>query len=219
MFSTINFCFQVVGLARRKEKLDSLATTLTNRRGHFYPLVVDISNEEEVISAFDWTSQNLGPIHILVNNAGFLQSTTLCNGDTEIWKQIFNTNVMGLCVATREAVRDMRKYRVDGHIVHINSISGYYKNFFTPGCNVYPASKHAVSALTETLRMELRSANNKIKVTVSEQSSRITLECFSKAYANLRQKRFLMNVSKAVRYLNKLDYNLQTRAILIFDGT
>lgn len=159
--------FQVVGLARRQQKLDSLASTLANSNGRFYPLTVDICKEEEIICAFKWISQNLGPVHIIINNAGVLRSSTLCDGDTEVWKQILDTNVLGLCVATREAIRDMRKNGVDGHIVHINSIAGH-SDFFTPECNVYPASKHAVTALVETLRLELRLAKSKIKITVNE---------------------------------------------------
>lgn len=53
----------------------------------------------------------------------------------------------------------------DGHIIHLNSVAGHLIPFFT-GISIYPASKHAVTALTETLRQELISKGSKIRVTV-----------------------------------------------------
>lgn len=60
----------------------------------------------------------------------------------------------------------MREHNIDGHIVHINSIAGHKVPYF-PISNVYPSSKYAVTALTETLRIELNTLQSKIKVSVS----------------------------------------------------
>lgn len=107
-------------------------------------------------------------MHILINNAGGAGlSTNLIEGDTEVWKRVFDLNVLGLCIATREAVKNMKENNVDGHIIHINSIAGH-KVLNVPNFNVYPASKFAVTALTETLRQELNSIGSKIKITVSK---------------------------------------------------
>lgn len=107
-------------------------------------------------------------MHILINNAGCaVAATNLTEGKTEYWKKILDLNVMGLCIATREAVKDMRKNKVDGHIIHINSIAGHTVPHY-PNLNVYPASKFAVTALTETLRQELNSIGSKIKISVSK---------------------------------------------------
>ncbi|KAF2890678.1 hypothetical protein ILUMI_15495 [Ignelater luminosus] len=92
------------------------------------------------------------------------EATNLTDGDSQLWKEIFDTDVLGLCIATREAVKDMRENKVAGHIIHINSVGGHYIPNL-PNTNVYPASKHAVTALTETLRQELNSIGSKIKVT------------------------------------------------------
>lgn len=69
-------------------------------------------------------------------------------------------------MATRDAVRIMKKHNVDGHIIHINSICGHYP-VQCSGVNVYSATKYAVTALTNDLRVELVEAGTKIKVTVS----------------------------------------------------
>lgn len=74
---------------------------------------------------------------------------------------------MALCVCTREAVKIMRRYNIAGHIIHMNSIAGHtVPNMADLSLNVYPASKFAVTALTESLRQELRYNKSGIKVTV-----------------------------------------------------
>ncbi|KAJ3660778.1 hypothetical protein Zmor_005209 [Zophobas morio] len=155
---------QVVGLARRVERVEELAKQLEGAKGKLHPLKADVTKEEDILAAFDWTSKNLGPVHILINNAGIVQQTTLVEGETEKWKKVFDTNVLGLCVATREAVKVMKANKIDGHIIHINSIAGH-SAINIPGVNVYPASKHAVTALTETLRQELNHLGLKIRIT------------------------------------------------------
>lgn len=154
---------KVVGLARRKEKCEELSKALAGKRGEFVYVTADVSKEDDVLRAYEWIERNVGPVHILVNNAGVTRATRLVDGETNLWKEVLDTNVLGLCMMTREAVRNMRKNNVDGHIVHINSLSGHRIAYF-PTLNVYPASKYAVTALTETLRQELNSIGSKIKI-------------------------------------------------------
>lgn len=129
-----------------------------------------MTKEEDILSAFKWTKDNLGPVHVLINNAGIARDTNLVEGDTKLWKQVLDTNILGLCVATREAVKEMRKNDISGHVIHVNSILGH-KVFYFPSVSVYSASKHAVTALTETLRQELNSFGSNINVTVMKKTS------------------------------------------------
>lgn len=163
----------MAGLARRKERVEELAEKLLNESGKLHALKVDIQNEDDILTAFEWVKQNLGPIHILINNAGCVRPTNLTDGDTKLWKEVFDTNVMGLCIATREAVKDMKANNVDGHIIHISSVTGHIVPHF-PNVNVYPASKHAVTALTEALRLELIHSESKIKISVSNSDMLLT---------------------------------------------
>ncbi|KAJ8964929.1 hypothetical protein NQ317_015395 [Molorchus minor] len=155
---------KVAALARRRDKLEVLATKLYSEKGKLYPITTDVSKEEDILNAFRWIKENLGPVHILINNAGIFRSGDLSEGDTEDWKSSLNVNVIGLCIATREAIRDMKANKVDGHIIHINSIVGH-NILALPGWNIYPASKFAITALAETLRVELKLAKSKIKIT------------------------------------------------------
>ncbi|CAH1371963.1 unnamed protein product [Tenebrio molitor] len=155
---------QVAGFARRSERVEELSKKLQGKKGKLYAVKVDMTKEDDILKGFKWVTEKLGPVHILVNNAGLIQQTNLTEGDTEKWKRIFDTNVLGLCIATREAVKVMKANKIDGHIIHINSIVGHRVPNF-PGMNVYPASKHAVTALTETLRQEFNHVGLKIKIT------------------------------------------------------
>lgn len=156
---------QVVGLARRTTRVESLSKTLkTNKNGVLHAVYCDVTSEASILEAFKQIVAKYGPPSILINNAGILTNTNLIDGDTALWKKILDTNVLGLCIGTREAIKLMMANKIDGHIIHINSILGHM-HYYADGINVYGASKHAVTNLTEVLRRELIDKKSKIKVT------------------------------------------------------
>lgn len=110
---------------------------------------------------FEWTNKNLGPVHILINNAGRLVESSLTNGKTGDWKKVLDLNVLGLSICTREAVKIMKAHNIKGHIIHINSVLRH-NVFMGAVMNMYVASKFVVTALTQILRLELNSLNLKI---------------------------------------------------------
>ncbi|XP_030757330.1 farnesol dehydrogenase-like [Sitophilus oryzae] len=154
----------VAGLARRLDRLEQIKQQLKNEKGKFYPFKCDISDEDQVIATFKKITDILGPIHVLINNAGVVPSTDLIDGDIKKWRQILDTNVLGLSIATREAIISMKANNIKGHIVQINSVAGHVPMDFA-GLSLYPASKHAVTALTETLRKEVNRNGLPIKIT------------------------------------------------------
>nr|CAD7394920.1 unnamed protein product [Timema cristinae] len=155
----------VVGLARRAELVEELSAELKGAPGKLHALKGDLTKEEDILAAFDWIKKNLGRIDVLVNNAGVLHLSMLTGGETSQWKQIFDLNVIGLSISTREAFKLMKEKGVDdGHIIHINSVAGHSLVNF-PGIVPYSASKHAVTVLTEGLRRELVQLGSKIRVT------------------------------------------------------
>ncbi|XP_060533826.1 farnesol dehydrogenase-like [Cylas formicarius] len=154
----------VAGLARRQGPLDAMANKLKGLRGKFYPVQADLSKEEDVKKGFKWVLDNVGPVAILVNNAGVYFPNTLIDGDAQKWKQTFDTNVLGVCVATREAIKQMKDHKIDGHIFHMNAILGHRVQNI-PNFSVNPACKFAITALAETLRYEINGQNLKIKIT------------------------------------------------------
>ncbi|KAL1517899.1 hypothetical protein ABEB36_001602 [Hypothenemus hampei] len=156
---------KVVGLARRKERIEELSKKLSNKKGRLYSLKCDVTKEQEILKAFQWIDENVGHPQILINNAGIIQKNTLTDGDTAAWKKVFDVNVFGLLIASREIIRILKKNNLPGHIVNINSVGGHYSLNF-PGMNVYPASKYAVRCITDYTSKELLYEKvNNIKVT------------------------------------------------------
>uniref|UniRef100_A0A1Y1MUK6 Dehydrogenase/reductase SDR family member 11 n=1 Tax=Photinus pyralis TaxID=7054 RepID=A0A1Y1MUK6_PHOPY len=153
----------VAGLARRKGLVDELAAKLKGAKGELHGVQVNMTNEEEILKAFEYVAKNLGPVHVLVNSAGISRVSPLTCGRTDQWKDVLETNVIGLSIATREAVKSMSVNNVDGHIIHINSVVGH--SFRKTSSAMYGASKFAVTALTDALRDELNQAKSKIKIT------------------------------------------------------
>lgn len=65
---------QVVGIARRVEKIEKIAIELKNEKGKLYALKCDVSKEEDILDVFKWIKENLGGVDVLVNNAGLMYS-------------------------------------------------------------------------------------------------------------------------------------------------
>ncbi|XP_046738888.1 farnesol dehydrogenase-like [Diprion similis] len=155
----------VVGLARRKNRLQDTAEALSIAKGKLYPVQCDVSNEQEILDAFRWIRDHLGAIDVLVNNAGVAHFAHIISGDTEGFRRILDVNVLAVAICTREAVANMRARRVDGHIININSVTGHAIPNLPDHLSLYPSSKYALTAMTEVVRRELISAKTNIKVT------------------------------------------------------
>ncbi|OAD59228.1 Dehydrogenase/reductase SDR family member 11 [Eufriesea mexicana] len=152
----------VAGLARRVDKIKELEQELEECSGKLYAVECDVSKEESIIAAFAWVQENLGPANVLVNNAGMTKESSLIDGNLEDWRAVFDVNVFGLCLCTKEAIRMMRETGEEGVIINVNSLAGERVPFI-PGFSVYPASKRAITALAQTLRHEL--TETQIRVT------------------------------------------------------
>ncbi|XP_045483408.1 farnesol dehydrogenase-like [Harmonia axyridis] len=154
----------VVGIARRDELIENLSKQLNNEAGKLFAMKVDVTIDEELIGAFHGIEEKYGAIHVLVNNSGIFPQGPLLGGDIALWRKVMDTNLLACCISTREAIRIMTENEVNGQIININSVAGHYVPDF-PNLNLYPASKHGVTTITETFRRELIDAGSKIKVT------------------------------------------------------
>lgn len=135
----------------------------------------DIRNEYQVAAAFKWIDEVYGGIHLLINNAGIITKGLLLDeNNTYELQRTMHTNTIGLIIVTKEALKYMRRQEeldgTIGHIVNINSIFGHKIHSAVPGTKplngMYPASKFAVTSLTESVRNELKFLKTKIKISV-----------------------------------------------------
>ncbi|MEQ9320400.1 MAG: SDR family NAD(P)-dependent oxidoreductase [Polyangiaceae bacterium] len=150
---------RVMVCARRREALEELAES---SEGEIATCEVDLRDEMQIEALFAATKQRFGGVDVLVNNAGLGHDAPLMSGDTEHWREMLEVNVLALCVCTREAVQDMQRRGVAGHVMHVSSMAAHR---VPRGSGVYSATKYAVRSLTEGLRQELRAAGSPIRVT------------------------------------------------------
>lgn len=95
---------QVVGLARRSERLEQLWQSLpADQRQRFHQRTCDVSAEAQVNSAFEWIEQHLGGVDVLINNAGIVREGQLLDMPTQEISDIMQTNLMGAIYCTKLA--------------------------------------------------------------------------------------------------------------------
>ncbi|XP_049297265.1 farnesol dehydrogenase-like [Anopheles funestus] len=156
-----------IGLARRVERIEALRAELpADVAGRLHGIRCDVTKEEDILAAYREIEAQYGGVDVQINCAGIARHTirVLQANNTQDLRDIVNTSLLGLALCSREAYLSMQKRSVDGHIVHINSIVGHSIPPLNT-LNIYPAVKYGVTALTETMRQELRFAGTKIKVT------------------------------------------------------
>ncbi|XP_064637375.1 dehydrogenase/reductase SDR family member 11-like [Lineus longissimus] len=159
---------KVFACARNIGKIEEMKKTLakdTTCKGTLFPIRCDLTKEEDILSMFATIKETAGGVDVCVNNAGLgFAGDNLMNGKTDHWRTMLQTNVLAYAIVTREAIQSMKSRNVDdGHIVYINSDSGYY-TLNDPTWHFYEGTKHAVTAQAEGLRRELRLANTHIRV-------------------------------------------------------
>jgi len=137
--------------ARRKDRLENLQQKLQAEypQQKFTLAVFDIQNLSSVQNYF---SQEKPSVDILINNAGLAKGVDKVQDALATdWDQMIDTNIKGLLYVTRQVLPSMIKNK-SGHIVNLGSVAG---RFTYPGGAVYSATKFAVRAITEGLRMDL----------------------------------------------------------------
>ncbi|MES2379965.1 MAG: SDR family NAD(P)-dependent oxidoreductase [Bacteroidota bacterium] len=139
--------------ARRKEKIENLATELTGSYGiKTLPLVFDVRKHDEVKTAIESLPNDWKNIDVLINNAGLASGLApIFEGDLTDWEAMIDTNFKGLLYVSRYILPIM-KNNASGHVINIGSIAA--KEVYANG-NVYCATKHAVDALNKAMRIEL----------------------------------------------------------------
>ncbi len=155
--------YRVVITARRLDRLNALKDKLDASGASVDVFQADARDESKLRALFSYIKREYGRLDVLVNNAGLGRNAPLLSGETNAWREMFDVNVIALSICTREAVTLMKTNGDRGQIVHISSMSGHRVPTGTGG--MYSATKHAVKALTEALRRELRAMGSHIKVT------------------------------------------------------
>lgn len=136
---------------RRQERLDTIQKALS-KQTNVHTLNFDVRDKKAVFAAIDSLPENFKQIDILINNAGNAHGLdTIQDGNLDDWDAMLDINVKGLLYVSKAIIPQMTA-RQSGHIINIGSSAG--KEVYPKG-NVYCASKHAVVAVTEGMRIDL----------------------------------------------------------------
>jgi NADP-dependent 3-hydroxy acid dehydrogenase YdfG len=146
--------------ARRRDRLDALATRLTALGADPLVLEADLVDEHVAQRIVADTETHYGKLDILVNNAGVMYLEPVAEADLGRWRRMLELNVLSLIASTQAALAGMRARR-DGHIVNIASTAGRIAN---PNAAGYSATKFGVVAFSEALRREVCADNIRVSV-------------------------------------------------------
>jgi short-subunit dehydrogenase len=142
-----------VGLvARRREPLAALAEEIKQAGGTAALATADVTEREPTVSAIRQMAAELGPIDLLVANAGVGVPTVLAPMNVSDLEKMFRVNVFGVIYAIEAVIPEMLA-RKKGHIAAVSSLAGYKG---LPGESGYSSSKAAVNNFMEGLRIQLR---------------------------------------------------------------
>lgn len=139
--------------ARQLDLLNQIAAQLHDEyQAETYTFQLDVRRSDDVTHALQALPSAWRSVDILVNNAGLAAGLdTLHEGDVQDWENMIDTNVKGLLYITKGILSQMIE-KDSGHIINIGSIAGHH---VYPKGAVYCATKYAVNALTNGLRMDL----------------------------------------------------------------
>jgi 3-oxoacyl-[acyl-carrier protein] reductase len=140
----------VVNYASSKEGAERVVKEINQNGGKAIAVQGDVAKAGDVKRLFDETKKAFGPLDILVNNAGVYEFAPLESVTEEEFHREFNTNVLGLILATREAVKYFGAG--GGSVINVGSVASITT---PPNTVVYTATKGAVDAVTGALAKEL----------------------------------------------------------------
>src|SRR5437867_326772 len=147
----------VVNYASSKEGADRVVAEISGKGGKAIAVQANVADKAEIERLFAETKKAFGTLDILVNNAGIYEFAPLENVTAEHFYKMFDLNVLGLILASQEAVKNFGA--AGGNIINISSVAA---TSAPPTASVYSATKAAVDAVTKSPAKELGSRNIRV---------------------------------------------------------
>ena len=143
---------KVAMAARRVDRLDELAREIDNAGGQSLPIACDVTRTDEVAAAVATAENELGPLTLLVNNAGVVVSKPVLQHTEADWDHVVDTNLKGAWLMAREFAQHLVALKRPGRIINVTSVLGFRTIGRVPA---YCAAKAGLTHLTQVLAMEL----------------------------------------------------------------
>ncbi len=141
--------------ARRVERIDALANELNDDGGKAIAISTDVTQYDQVKRLVDSAVEAFGRIDVMINNAGLMPQSPIGRLKIDDWNRMIDVNIKGVLYGIAAALPYMKEQK-SGHIINVSSVAGHKVR---PATAVYGATKHAVRALSEGLRQEVKPWN------------------------------------------------------------
>jgi 3-oxoacyl-[acyl-carrier protein] reductase len=204
-----------------KDAADEVVEAITDAGGEAIAVGADVGEGDAVASLVDEVSERLGPIEILVNNAGITADDLLLRMRPEAWEAVIQTNLTSAFHTTKAVLRGMLKGRW-GRIVNITSVSGIGGN---AGQANYAAAKAGLIGFTKSVAKEVASRNITVNAVApgfiaTDMTDALGEAAKEAALPMIAMGRFgtSAEVAAAVGYLASEDASYVTGQVLVVDG-
>ncbi|QDU56616.1 putative oxidoreductase [Aeoliella mucimassa] len=144
----------VVLAARRADRIQALAEELGGDEKAI-AVETDVTDLQQVQRLVDTAVERYGRVDVMINNAGLMQQSPLEACKVDEWDNMIDVNIKGVLYGIAAVLPQMKKQK-SGHIINVSSVAGHK---VTPSGSVYCATKHAVRAISEGLRSEVKPYN------------------------------------------------------------
>lgn len=141
--------------ARRADRIEKLASEINNGSGKALAVTADVTHPEQVKNLVNTTVQKFGRVDVIINNAGVMPLSLVESLKIEEWNTMIDVNIKGVLNGIAAVLPHMKAQK-SGQIINTASVAGH--KIFS-GSAVYSATKFAVRALTEGVRMEVKPYN------------------------------------------------------------
>jgi NADP-dependent 3-hydroxy acid dehydrogenase YdfG len=211
-------------VARRRDRLDNLASAICNDGGTALVLQADVTRQQEAVGAVERTVAQMGRLDTVVNNAGVMLLGPALDTSTDEWDQMVALNVQGLLYVTHATLLHLARAAKDSprgvaDLVNISSTAGRVAR---PGSSVYNLTKSGIIAFSEAIRQEM--LGQRVRVSVVEPGT-VDTELISHVREDIQQAARrqtesieLMqpaDVADAVAYIVTRDRRVAVNEILI----
>ena len=142
----------VAAAARRKDKLEELGEQIERGGGRCLPISLDMTDPDQIVAAVDTAERTLGPVQILVNNAGVNDAMRAHKMPLELIDSVIDTNIRGPYLLACEVARRLIAAKLPGRIVNLSSMTAYH--YDGGAAALYSISKAASIRMTEVLAVE-----------------------------------------------------------------
>jgi NADP-dependent 3-hydroxy acid dehydrogenase YdfG len=141
--------------ARRADRIENLAKDIQDTGGKALAIATDVTRRDQVKKLIDSAVEKFGKVDVILNNAGIMPLSPMERLNVDEWDRMIDVNIKGVLNGIAAVLPHMKNQK-SGQIINTSSVAGH-KTF--PGSSVYSATKFAVMALSEGLRMEVKPYN------------------------------------------------------------